>query len=192
MKQIGLTGGIGSGKSTIAKAFEALGAPVYVADTRAKWLNENDVRIVSGLKSIVAPDIYNEFGRLDRRRMAAIIFSDKEKLSAVNALVHPIVREDYDKWLAQQRAPYVVYEAAIMVEDGSYRRFDEIIVATAPIEQRIARVVVRDKTTAEAVRARINNQIDDEERLRIATYRLITDDHNSVLNKIIEIHEKLC
>lgn len=194
MIKVGLTGGIGSGKSTIARAFEVLGTPVYYADARSKHLTVTDQRIISGLKEIIGPDVYFADGSLDKKRMAAAIFSNKEQLAKVNALIHPIVAADFEQWAREQAKrgiKYVVHEAAILIENGSYRNFDMILLATAPEQVRVTRTAIRDSATPEQILARIRNQMPDEQKLPYATHVLTTDDHQPVLKHIISIHNKL-
>lgn len=194
MIRIGLTGGIGSGKSTITQLFNTLGVPVYIADIRSKELTQNNTEIRNGLKSLLGDDIYGADGLLDKKRMAQMIFGDKDLLAKVNALIHPIVHHDFDMWAVEQEkkgACYVVNEAAIMVENGGYKRMDKLIVVTAPIEQRIERTMARDNATREQVEARINNQMPDEEKVKVADHVIVTDDKHFILPEILEIHKQL-
>lgn len=194
MKRIGLTGGIGSGKSTIARAFRVLGVPVYDSDTRSKWLNEHDEVIIKGLKALLGDDIYTAEGKLDKKRMAQMIFSNSELLKKVNELIHPRVFEDFDLWAKEKERdghPYVINEAAIMVENGGYRKMDKLIVVSAPEELRIERCMLRDNATREMVVARIRNQMSDTERLKVADFTIVTDDRHYVLDDIMEIDKQL-
>lgn len=194
MKKVGITGGIGSGKSTVSQAFQSLGIPIYCSDIRSKMLVANDTRIISGLKKILGDDIYSSTGQLDKRRMAAEIFTDKTKLERVNSLIHPIVNENFALWAEQQEqngAPYVINEAAIMIENGSYKLLDHIIIVTAPLELRIQRCIERDHAERTAIEQRINNQIPENEKLSYADDIIITDDRHFILPQILEIHERL-
>lgn len=194
MIRVGLTGGIGCGKSTIAEAFKVLGVNVYNSDMRAKWLNENDVRIVSGLKELLGNEVYTPQGNLNRSYMASRIFTDKELLSKINALIHPIVEEDFELWCEDKRckgARYIINEAALLVENGSYKRYDYVIVVSAPYEERILRTMIRDNMSREQVMERINNQMSDEAKVRVADEVIYTDDKHFIIPQILKIDKTL-
>ncbi|MDP3680153.1 MAG: dephospho-CoA kinase [Flavobacterium sp.] len=163
-KIIGLTGGIGSGKTTIANYFKSFGIPVYIADEEARKIMQS-VEIISAIKNVFGDTVF-ENEKLNREELAKIVFNDPEKLEKLNNIVHPAVKKHFEQWLLQHTAaPYVIYEAAILFESGSYKNCDLIITVTAPIESRIKRVVERDKTTRELVLKRINAQWTDEQRI---------------------------
>jgi dephospho-CoA kinase len=163
-KIIGLTGGIGSGKTTLATYLKSLGIPVFIADDEAKKLMQSP-EVVAEIQTIFGTTIF-ENGILNRQQLAAIVFSNAEKLSQLNAIIHPAVKKQFGFWLDQyQSEPFVVYEAAILFESGSYKNCDSIITITAPLEDRIARVMQRDNSTQEQVLHRINAQWTDEQRI---------------------------
>ncbi|MDI6050075.1 dephospho-CoA kinase [Flavobacterium sp. XS2P24] len=163
-KIIGLTGGIGSGKTTIANYFKSFGIPVYIADDEARKIMQS-VEIISAIKDVFGDTVF-ENEKLNREELAKIVFNNPEKLEKLNNIVHPAVKKHFEQWLLQHTAaPYVIYEAAILFESGSYKNCDLIITVTAPIESRIKRVVERDKTTRELVLKRINAQWTDEQRI---------------------------
>ncbi|PIF62499.1 MULTISPECIES: dephospho-CoA kinase [unclassified Flavobacterium] len=163
-KIIGLTGGIGSGKTTIANYFKSFGIPVYIADDEARKIMQS-VEIISAIKNVFGDEVF-ENEKLNREELAKIVFNNPEKLEKLNNIVHPAVKKHFEQWLLQHTAaPYVIYEAAILFESGSYKNCDLIITVTAPIESRIQRVVERDKTTRELVLKRINAQWTDEQRI---------------------------
>lgn len=194
MIKLGITGGIGSGKSTITQMFHVIGVPVYVSDERSKYLSQTNSEIIAGLKQILGDDIYDEMGRLDRKRMASVIFADKEKLQKVNALIHPIVNRDFIEWAEEQKSkgvPYVVNEAAIMIESGSHKLMDKLLVVTAPVEQRVERVMKRDGVGEQQVKSRISNQMSDKEKVEIADYVIVTDDHHFIMPEILALDEEL-
>lgn len=194
MIKLGITGGIGSGKSTITQMFRIIGVPVYVSDERSKYLSQTNSEIIAGLKQILGDDIYDEMGHLDRKRMASVIFADKEKLQKVNALIHPIVNRDFIEWTEEQKSkgvPYVVNEAAIMIESGSHKLMDKLLVVTAPVEQRVERVMKRDGVGEQQVKSRINNQMSDKEKVEIADYVIVTDDHHFIMPEILALDEEL-
>ena len=163
-KIIGLTGGIGSGKTTIANYFKSFGIPVYIADDEARKIMQS-LEIIAAIKNVFGDEVF-ENEKLNREELAKIVFNNPEKLEKLNNIVHPAVKKHFEQWLLQHTAaPYVIYEAAILFESGSYKNCDLIITVTAPIESRIQRVVERDKTTRELVLKRINAQWTDEQRI---------------------------
>lgn len=162
-KIIGLTGGIGSGKTTLATYIESLGIPVFIADDEAKKLMQSD-EVLREIKAVFGEAVF-EKGQLNRQELASIVFSNPKKLSQLNGIIHPAVKKQFKIWLDQhQLAPFVVYEAAILFESGSYQNCDYIITITAPLEDRIARVTQRDNSSREQVLNRINAQWTDEQR----------------------------
>ncbi|GGA71423.1 dephospho-CoA kinase [Flavobacterium palustre] len=163
-KIIGLTGGIGSGKTTIANYIASLGVPVYIADDAGKKVMQTQ-EILEAIKEQFGAAVFDENG-LNRAKLAAIVFENPDKLKALNAIVHPAVRQDFNNWLIQYKeAPIVVYESAILFESGSYVNFDCILTVTAPLETRINRVLERETISREQVVNRINAQWTDEQRI---------------------------
>ncbi|TDE05475.1 dephospho-CoA kinase [Flavobacterium hiemivividum] len=166
---IGLTGGIGSGKTTIANHFKTLGIPVYIADDEARKIMQTSV-VIDAIKKTFGETLF-EGEVLKRDKLAQIVFNDPEKLQQLNEIVHPEVKRHFKQWLLEHKAfPIVVYEAAILFESGSYKDFDVIITVTAPLESRIQRVMTRDKTSREQVLGRINSQWTDEQRVSKSDY----------------------
>lgn len=192
MKIIGLTGGIGSGKTAVSKCFENLGIPVFYADAAAKDLY-NSTAVIEQIKKILEVEsLHNEKGNLNRAFIASIIFKDQKKLEKVNSLLHPLVKEKFYNWMSEQKAPYCIREAAILIESGSYKDCDSIIVVTANMEVRINRVMNRDGVREKEVRDRMLKQLTDEERLKYADYTI--DNNGSIEDlekKVNEIHKKL-
>lgn len=163
-KIIGLTGGIGSGKTTIANHFIAAGIPVYIADDEARKIMQS-AAIINEIKNVFGNAIF-EKGILNREKLAQIVFSNPEKLKLLNSIIHPAVKKHFDNWvLDHKNNSFVIYEAAILFESGSYKNCDKIITVTAPLETRIQRVIQRDKTTREQVLKRINAQWNDDQRI---------------------------
>lgn len=184
-KIIGLTGGIGSGKSTAAKYFEELGFPVYNSDLSARRIqNENEI-VIQKIKKVFGENAYNENG-LNRLFIAAESFQNKEKLSQLNAIVHPAVFEDFNAWIASQKSPYIIKEAAILIESGSYKDCDLIIAVVANQEIRITRTIERDQLTREQILTRINNQLTDEERMTYADFIIDNSQDLSYLYQQVE------
>ena len=185
-KIIGLTGGIGSGKTTLATYLKSLGIPVFIADDEAKKLMQSP-EVVVEIQTIFGTTIF-ENGILNRQQLAAIVFSNPEKLSQLNAIIHPAVKKQFGFWLDQyQSEPFVVYEAAILFESGSYKNCDSIITITAPLEDRITRVMQRDKSTREQVLYRINAQWTDEQRITKSDFVIENSDAQQAKNSIDEI-----
>ncbi len=176
--RIGITGGIGSGKSTVARMFAALGVPVYDADYWARWLIQHNEALRQRIVELLGPNAYDADGLYNREYVANIVFNDTEKLAVLNARVHPVVEAHSRQWHdAQCRAgaPYTLKEAALMIESGSHRYLDALIVVTAPEPLRIQRVVQRDGISEEAVRARIRNQMPEAEKVAAADFLIVND-----------------
>jgi dephospho-CoA kinase len=185
-KIIGLTGGIGSGKTTLATYLKSLGIPVFIADDEAKKLMQSP-EVVAEIQTIFGTTIF-ENGILNRQQLAAIVFSNPEKLSQLNAIIHPAVKKQFGFWLDQyQSEPFVVYEAAILFESGSYKNCDSIITITAPLEDRITRVMQRDNSTREQVLHRINAQWTDEQRIAKSDFVIENSVAQEAKNSIDEI-----
>jgi dephospho-CoA kinase len=186
VKSIGLTGGIGSGKSYVAQIIEHMGFPVYYADIEAKKLMNTHPLIECSLVSWFGPDIY-ENGELNREKMAAEIFHDESIRSRVNQLVHPLVREAFVNWSSNQENSILFNEAAILYETGAYKKFDEMILVTAPLELRISRVMQRDGIPKELVIDRIEAQWSDDKKMSFGPYEIINDNRLPLLSQIEEV-----
>lgn len=189
--RIGVTGGIGSGKSTICRIFKLLGIPVFEADREAKRLMNENPELKSQIIEAFGKNIYLENGELNRPRLAHIIFNNAEALSTINNLVHPAVRHEFDRWTRQQNSPYVIQEAAILFESGSYKTMNYTLLVTAPVEMRIKRVMQRDGVSREEVLARIDKQWPDEQKRKLATYEIETNEKELIIPKIIHIDKQL-
>ncbi|WP_104382507.1 dephospho-CoA kinase [Sphingobacterium sp. HMA12] len=187
--KIGITGGIGSGKTFICKLFEALGIPVYNADEEAKRLMNADARIKERLIEKFGEATYKE-GQLDRAFLANMVFSDKDKLTLLNRIVHPIVIQEAKDWAERQTTRYSLKEAALLFESGSYKELDYTILVTAPMDIRIQRVIERDGVTEQQVRERINKQLSDEEKLQLADFVIVNDGITPLLPQVWTLHQK--
>ncbi|WP_293944998.1 MULTISPECIES: dephospho-CoA kinase [unclassified Sphingobacterium] len=187
--KIGITGGIGSGKTFLAKLFEALGVPVYNADEEAKRLMNSDTRIKKQLIELFGEATYKD-GKLDRTFLAAIVFSDKEKLELLNGIVHPIVIQEAKDWAERQTSRYSLKEAALLFESGSYKELDYTILVKAPMDVRIQRVIKRDGVTEQQVRERISKQLSDEEKLQLADFVIVNDGITPLLPQVWTLHQK--
>lgn len=191
MLSIGITGGIGSGKTTVCKVFEVLGIPVYYSDDRAKELMHTNVALVTALKQAFGEEIYSN-GELNRKLLASKVFNNQEQLAKLNSLVHPAVAEDAIAWqMAHANATYTLREAALLFETGSYKALHKTIVVTAPLAARVQRVVQRDHTSEEQVLARIKNQWPEEEKLALADYVIINDGTHPIIEQVLHIHRQL-
>lgn len=168
-KIIGITGGIGSGKTTAAKYFEALGFPLYNSDQRARMIQNNNPEVIQAIKNVFGDESYTSEG-MNRPYIASKTFKDKELLQQLNAIVHPAVFKDFKDWIEQQNTDFVIKEAAILIESGSYKDCDLIISVIADQEIRITRTIERDGLTREQVEARMKNQLSDEERKEYSDY----------------------
>ena len=175
MIRIGITGGIGSGKSFVARKLEALGVPVYDTDSRARSLMTASPQIRQGLSRLVGPGAYLPDGQLDRPRLAAFLFSDPAHAAAVNAIVHPAVRADFREWCEGQTAPVVALESAILYEARLETEVDRVLMVYAPLDLRLRRAMERDGVPEAKVRARIAAQMDDEEKCRRADFVVVND-----------------
>jgi len=189
--EIGITGGIGSGKSTIAHIFAVLGAPIYDADSRAKYLMAHNEALKKSIQETFGKEAYLEDGSVNRGYLASQVFNDEQKVKQINALVHPKVAEDYVAWVQEHIGkPYVIREAALMIESGSHKFLDKLITVFAPEEIRIKRVKARDPQRSEAeIKAIINKQLPEEEKLRLADYIIYNDDTKAVIPQVLALHK---
>lgn len=195
MKRVGITGGIGAGKTTVCQIFESFDIPVYYADQRAKEIMEEDEVVIAGIRSIAGKEAYLPNGRLNRQVISDLIFNQRTVLKQINQLVHPAVARDVARWFAAWEEkgiiPYALEEAALLIESGSWKSLDALIVVTCPTPVRIARVMKRDGLSQKEVEARIASQITDEERIKKATFVLVNDGVAPLLDQVFEIHKKL-
>lgn len=190
MIQVGITGGIGSGKTTVCALFAALGIPIYDADAAAKRLMTADADLRQAILSLFGDSAYIQ-AELNREFIAKKVFEDKSLLNKLNNLVHPAVARDTVNWTLAQQAPYVIKEAALLIESGSYKLLDKLIVVSAPEELRIQRVMQRNQLRREEVVARMNNQIPESEKLALADYVILNDGEHLLLSQVLQIHREL-
>jgi dephospho-CoA kinase len=188
--KLGITGGIGSGKTSVCRVFEVLGIPVFSADSQAQEIMYKDKEIISGIKSITGKNLYKD-GILDRAELASIIFNDPTILKKVNSLVHPAVFDHFTKWTLIQSAPYVIMEAAILFESRASEVVDKIVTVVAPVEQRVKRVILRNKLSEEQVLERMRNQIDDKERIRQSDFIINNSENDMIIPSVLEIHNEI-
>ena len=188
--KIGVTGGIGSGKTSVCKVFNVLGIPVFSADKDARKIMDSDEDIIDKVKIIAGEDVYST-GTLDRMELARLIFNNKNLLKEINRVVHPVVFDHFKIWVKSVSAPYVIMEAAILIESGASELVDRIVTIVAPVEERIERVVRRNNLTREQVLERINNQMADEEKVRLSDYVIYNSEHEMIIPSILKIHEEI-
>ncbi len=188
--RLGITGGIGSGKTSVCRVFGVLGIPVFSADPEAQVIMNTEKSIINGINDIAGKDIYPG-GILNKEELARLIFNDHEKLVKVNSLVHPVVFDRFVKWAEIQTTPYVIMEAAILFESGASAFVDRVATVIAPVEERISRVIKRNRLTREQVIDRIRNQMDDEERIRLSDYVINNSENEMIIPVILGIHEDI-
>lgn len=188
--KVGITGGIGSGKSYVARIFKALGVPFYDADTEAKKLMNTDGQIRSALIKQFGGAVYLEDGQLNRAYLSSVVFTDEKRLQVLNAIVHPVVIQHGTDWAEAQSYPYSLKEAALLFESGSYKSLDYTILVTAPLETRIKRVVKRDAVSREQVLDRINKQMPDEKKSEIADFVIANDENVPLLPQVLALHQQ--
>ena len=188
MKKIGITGGIGSGKTTVCEIFKLLGVAVFHADDEARNLQNNDPQIIEPLTELFGIHIYSQNGILDRKKLAAIIFNDQRALANVNAIIHPLVRRRFLEWVENNgNAPYVLYEAAILLESGYASDFDKNILILADENIRIDRVIRRDQTSVALIKQRIKNQMTDIQKIKMVDYTIENNDAKLLFPQILEL-----
>ncbi|WP_027000473.1 dephospho-CoA kinase [Eisenibacter elegans] len=193
VKKIGITGGIGAGKSIVCKVFAALGIPIYSADERAKWLMSHDATLVEGVKAAFGTESYFPDGTLNRAYLAKTVFVDTQHIATLNALVHPRVGEDYRAWVqTQNKAPYTLNEAALMFESGRYQDLDKVITVFAPEALRIRRIRHRDPQRSEAeIAGIIAKQMNEADKCARADWIIHNDDQQLVIPQVLAIHQAI-
>ncbi len=190
MLKVGLTGGIGSGKSTVASIFEVLGIPVYYADNEAKRLMNEDPAIRISIENHFGKECYVN-GLLDRTFLSSVVFNDQKKLGLLNDIIHPLTIADAEKWMKTQHTPYAIKEAALIFESKSDNRLDYIIGVQASIKTRISRVIKRDHSSEEKVMAIIEKQMNEEDKMSLCNFVIDNDEQTLLTPQVIALHEKL-
>lgn len=190
MIKVGLTGGIGSGKSTVAKVFEVLGIPVYYADDAAKKLMHEDEELKKKIQLQFGKEVYSN-GQLNRKYLAEIVFTSPEKLAQLNALVHPATLQDAERWMQHQTTPYAIKEAALIFESGAHEYLDYVIGVTAPAPLRIQRTMQRDGITREEVIARMDKQMDETIKMKLCDFVLLNNEQEMLLPQVLDLHKRL-
>ncbi|WP_443939699.1 dephospho-CoA kinase [Pedobacter sp. MW01-1-1] len=192
MYKVGITGGIGSGKTTVCKVFEVLGIPIFYADTVAKEIMVTDAQLIEDVKIAFGKESYFDDGKLNNKHIASIVFSNKAELAKLNAFVHPAVFRAYDAWekAIDPTIPYTLKEAAVLFESGSYKLCDTTILVTAPLELKVSRVMQRDQVSAEQVKARMDKQMSDEDKVKMAEHFIMNDEQHSIIEQVMALHRQ--
>lgn len=190
MLRIGLTGGIGSGKSTVARIFSVLGIPVYDADSASKRLMSEDDKVKNEIIKHFSSESYLG-NKLNTKYLAEQVFGNDKKTALLNSIVHPATIEDSEKWVKKQKAAYVIKEAALIFESGSNKTLDKVIGISSPLSLRIERTMKRNNITQEQVEQRINQQMDEDEKMRLCDYVIFNDEHQMLIPQVLQLHEKL-
>ncbi len=188
MLKLGLTGGIGSGKTTVAKIFELLGVPVYYADDAAKRLMQEDHNLRNQLIAAFGETIFKNH-ILDRKKLAELVFDDENKLQVLNTIVHPATIADANSWVQKQQTPYIIKEAALIFESNAYKHLDAVIGVSAPYTLRLQRTMARDNTTAELVMARMKKQMNEKEKMKRCQYLVYNDEVQMLIPQVLQLHE---
>jgi len=188
--KVGITGGIGSGKSTVGHMFSILGVPVLNADTTAKFLMDNDPDLVTAIKTLLGPGAYAN-GKLDRQFVSSVVFDQPEKLVRLNQLVHPVTIAYSNNWAQRQAAPYIIKEAAIFFESGSYREMDKIVGVYAPEKIRLQRAMGRDNVAESTIRKRMAQQMDEDEKMKRCDFIISNDEEHAVIPQVLALHQQL-
>lgn len=195
MKIVGLTGGIGSGKTTVAKEFEKLGIPIFIADQVSKKLLSNNESVKNSVRELLGESSFqiteNGLSVPNTKYIASKVFNNKSLLNSLNEILHPAVRTFFQKWIEDQNSPYVIYEAAILFETDGHLSCDHVILVTASVEERIERVMDRDKVKRSDVESRLNNQWSDAQRLELSNFVIINEDFEEMTGYVMSIHELL-
>lgn len=192
--EVGITGGIGAGKSIVCKIFNTLGIPVYDADSRAKQLMEESANLQEEIKIAFGKNSYHQTGKLNREYLADLVFSDWKKVQVLNKLVHPEVAKDYIKWVDNHESqfPYILKEAALLIESGSYTQLDHLVTIQAPMELRITRVLARDPhRERRQVELIISRQLSDQQRMEESDMVLYNDEKQLLILQILDLHKRL-
>ncbi len=191
MLKLGITGGIGSGKTTVCRLFELLGISVYYADEESKKLLDEDKEVKDKVVSVFGNSILNDAKFIDRKKLAVIVFNNKEELEKLNAILHPAVGQHFENWLKNQNSPYILKEAAILFESGAYKQVDKVLTVVAPLELKIQRTMKRDGLSKVEVERRIQLQLSDEEKVKRSDFAITNNEQELLIPQVLAIHRQL-
>jgi len=191
MLTAGVTGGIGSGKTRVCKIFETLGIPVYYADEQAKALMRTDEQVIAAIKDLLGEEVYEEGGKLNRSLIAKRVFNDSKMLKRLNAIVHPATIRHAASWANRQKSPYVLKESALLFETDAFHHVDKAIGVSAPVALRIHRTMKRDNIKREEVLKRMENQMNEEIKMRLCDFVIVNDGQKALKPQVLQIHEQL-
>lgn len=187
--KIGLTGGMGSGKTTVAKVFELLNVPVYYADAASKKLYHTDAELIENMKKHFGEDIYVN-DRLDKSKLASLVFGEASKLELLNQLVHPPTIRDAENWMGQQTTPYIIKEAALLFESGSVAALDVVVGVSSPLALRIKRVMDRDGASRQQVLNRMSRQLDENIKIKLCDHIIVNNEQEMIIPQVLALHER--
>lgn len=190
MFRVGITGGIGSGKSVVAKLFTLIGIPIFDADKAAKWLMNNDENVKQKLTKAFGSQVFKD-NILDRKYLAEIVFKQPEQLQILNSIVHPAVKEYGITWAREQTSPYTIKEAAILFESNSHTEMDLVIGVSAPYEQRLQQAMQRDGVDAKTIRLRMDQQMEESEKMKLCDYIIINDGKHALIEQVVQLHKTI-
>ncbi len=191
MIKVGITGGIGAGKSLITKIFQVLDIPIYYADEQAKRLVVEDFHLIKDIKKLLGSNAYNSDGTYNRKYVGEKVFSNPKLLKGLNQLVHPAVHKDLQSWYSKQTSPYAIEEAALIIESGGHKYMDCIILVTCPKERRIQRVMKRNNISRSQVEERMARQLTDNEKRKHCHFEIINDEAHKLIPQVLHVHKVL-
>ena len=191
MLKLGITGGIGSGKTTVCRLFELLGIPVYYADEESKKLLDADKQVKEQVVKVFGDSILNDAGIIDRKKLAEIVFNNKEQLEKLNTILHPAVGLHFENWQKKQTSPYILKEAAILFESGAFKQVDKVLTIITPLELKIQRTIKRDGISREEVINRMQHQMNDEEKVKRSDFVIKNDEQELLIPQVLDLHNQL-
>lgn len=191
MLKIGITGGIGTGKTTVCKIFQSLGIPVFYADEQAKALMNTDAKLIQQIKDRFGEETYDSSNQLNRARLASLVFTDEKALKELNSFVHPATFQAFKEWQKGKEAPYCLHEAAILFESGAFKTCDYIVLVSSPLELRMKRIKNRDNKSVAEIQAIMDKQLPEEEKAERSDFILINDEKKALIPQVLKLHQEL-
>lgn len=191
MLKIGITGGIGTGKTTVCKIFQSLGIPVFYADEQARALMNTDAKLIQQIKDRFGEETYDSSNQLNRARLASLVFTDEKALKELNSFVHPATFQAFKEWQKGKEAPYCLHEAAILFESGAFKTCDYIVLVSSPLELRMKRIKNRDNKSVAEIQAIMDKQLPEEEKAERSDFILINDEKKALIPQVLKLHQEL-